>query len=425
MIADVLSGDQNAEHAVINAVFINNTLYDEIEITLEDFTYWEYRELWKAMSEIIEKGDVTDKRILFHKINTGDLKVELATVADLVPYQVENFSMYVEKLKEETDRRNLFKLLTDGLELLNGKPKDIIQILNNGLASISDHSVTTMMPIENLIKPTIDEIEETRNRESAYSGLESGYSELDDFTDGFHAGELIIVAARTSIGKTAFALNITQNMIVDKKYKVGFFSLEMNYKEIIKRLISSTGRVGHDRVRSGMLSEKDFVLLTEAASKIHDTQLWIDDTFNIRLSELLGKARQLKRKGAQIIFIDYLTLIKYESPHMQRIERIGEISKSLKHLARELHIPIVVMSQLNRLSEGKRPNTSELRQSGEIEEDADVILLLHRNRKDTHTEIIIGKNRNGALGTVHLEFLPQYTRFEQSVALTGNKQGGM
>jgi replicative DNA helicase len=247
-------------------------------------------------------------------------------------------------------------------------------------------------------------------------------------TSGFQNSEFIIIGARPSVGKTALALTMAANMAIHRKIPVGFFTLEMADMALMQRLLSSEARINSEKLRTGMLRPADFHNLTEAAGRIYEAPLFIDDTPNIKLLDLRAQARRMKSKeGIKILFVDYIGLIEPENKNnVPRHEQVAEISRSLKSLARELELPIVCLSQVGRQSEGKPPTLADLRESGSIEQDADVVLFLHREREDTRdahgqegggagnveTDLVIAKQRNGPVGTVKLAFLPHYTKFE-------------
>jgi replicative DNA helicase len=246
-------------------------------------------------------------------------------------------------------------------------------------------------------------------------------------TSGFQPAELIIIGARPSVGKTALALTMAANMSISntvRKIPTAFFTLEMSDMALAQRLISSEANIDSNKIRSRLLKASDFHQLMEAAGRIYDAPLYIVDMPNMKLLDLRAQARRLRaQQKVEIIFIDYLTLISSDNYLLARHEQIAEISRSLKSLARELDIPIVALSQVRRDAEGKRPNLSDIRESGSIEQDADVVMFLHRDRESdkkpsdrenaekANTELIIAKQRNGPVGTIEIQFLPQFTKF--------------
>ncbi|MBA7540273.1 Replicative DNA helicase [subsurface metagenome] len=277
---------------------------------------------------------------------------------------------------------------------------------------------------------TIEVIEKLFHNSGDYIGVPSGFSSLDSYTAGFQNAEFIVIGARPSVGKTALALTMAGNMSIKNHIPVGFFTLEMSSMALMQRLLSSEARLKSHALRSGILKPSDFHKLTEAAGKIYEAPLYIEDSPNLKLLDLRAQARRMRSQHkVSIIFIDYLTLIGSEHQDMPRHEQIAEISRSLKALARELNIPVVALSQVSRESEGKRPSLANIRESGSIEQDADVVIFLHRERqpdtdgsdipRNIRTEVIIAKQRNGPVGTIELAFIPEYTKFEDMSKDTG------
>jgi replicative DNA helicase len=282
----------------------------------------------------------------------------------------------------------------------------------------------------------ITQIDELYHRRGQITGLATGFSDLDKMTDGLHAAEMIVIAARPSMGKTALAMNIAEHVAVDLQKPIAVFSLEMSSQQLVQRLLCSRAKVDLGRVRNGFLSERDFPALTAAASKLNDAKIFIDDTAGISILELRAKARRMKSQhGIQAIFIDYLQLLRSTTRRAQdnRQIEIAEISSGIKALAKELNIPIVVLAQLNRNPESRsgeskgRPRLSDLRESGSIEQDADLVGLLVREEYYADTDedkkaaegkatLIIAKQRNGPVGDVPLTFLKEFTRFETRAA---------
>ena len=284
----------------------------------------------------------------------------------------------------------------------------------------------TYLASREIIPDTISAIEQLYHRKESCTGISTGFTDLDNMISGFQNSEFIIIGAQPSIGKTAFALTIAANMAINNKIPVGFFTLEMSGTTLLNRLIASESRISSINLRSGLLKPTDFDKFTEASGRIYEAPLYIDDTPNMKLSDLITQARIMKTKeGIEIIFIDYISLIETESEcKISRYEQLSEISRSLKSLTRELNIPIVCLSHLGRQSKNKPPTLANLRKLGSIDQDADVVLFLHRdsfagssdeqsrNPLNIPTELIIAKQRNGPLGTIPILFLPKYTRFE-------------
>ncbi|HPO03724.1 MAG TPA: DnaB-like helicase C-terminal domain-containing protein, partial [Treponemataceae bacterium] len=265
-------------------------------------------------------------------------------------------------------------------------------------------------------------IEKLYHTRDAFTGVPSGLIELDQMTSGFQKSELIIIGARPSVGKTALALSMAAHTSIKEKIPTAFFSLEMSDMQLMQRLISSEAKIPSEKIRTGLLKLSDFQSIQDAAGLIYEAPLYIVDMPNMKLLDLRAMARRLRAQfNIEIIFVDYLTLITSENSLIPRHEQIAEISRSLKSLARELNIPVVALSQVKRDAEGKKSNLADLRESGSIEQDADVVMFLHRERvssKDAgdkeqaiDTELIVAKQRNGPIGDVEILFLPRYTKF--------------
>ena len=289
-----------------------------------------------------------------------------------------------------------------------------------------NHS-TDYVAVKNLVSPAFDLISYRMGTKAECTGIPSGYADLDSLTNGFQNSELIVIGARPSVGKTALALSMAANMSGRFKKRVGFFSLETDGMALMQRLLAGEARVNSHRIQSGFLTTNEFSKLGKAGDVLFKSPLFICDTPNMRLIDLRTEARKLKAKEKiEIIFIDYIGLISSENKDLPRHEQVAEVSRSLKQLARELKIPVIVLAQVKREVESRkdeRPALSDLRESGSIEQDADLVLFLHRKKKkegeeeqDTsagkEVDVIIAKNRNGPIGEVKLMFLPAYTRFE-------------
>jgi replicative DNA helicase len=302
---------------------------------------------------------------------------------------------------------------TTSRALLEEAQKQIFELTD------SNQTATFKTPKE-LIPRAIEAIEKLYHTRDSFTGVPSGLIELDQMTSGFQKSEFIIIGARPSVGKTALALTMATHMAVREKIPTAFFSLEMSDMQLMIRMISSEAKIPSEKLRTGLLKMSDFQSIQDAAGHIYDSPLYIVDMPNMKLLDLRAMARQLKTQyDVQIIFIDYITLISSENSYVPRHEQIAEISRSLKSLARELNIPVVALSQVRRDAEGKKPTLADLRESGSIEQDADVVMFLHRERlnsKDTgeqgiDTELIVAKQRNGPIGDIDIVFLPRFAQF--------------
>jgi replicative DNA helicase len=347
-----------------------------------------------------------------------------------------NASYYIEILQEKYTLREIIKVCTEYAARSYDEQDDVPNLLNDVEAKVfaiaQDRFRDKAASMKDQVMQAIHAIEELYERRGAITGLPTGLAEFDKMTDGLHPAEMIIIAARPSMGKTALAMNIAEHIALEEKLPIAVFSLEMSTSQLVQRLLCSRARVNLGSVRNGFLSERDFPALTAAASKLAESKIFIDDTPGLSILELRAKSRRLKTQhDIRAIFIDYLQLLRSTSRRAQdnRQLEIAEISAGLKGLAKELNIPIVVLAQLNRNPEGRtgdakgRPRLSDLRESGSIEQDADVVGLLVREEyyADTDEEkkesegkatLIIAKQRNGPVGDVPLTFLKEFTRFE-------------
>ena len=282
------------------------------------------------------------------------------------------------------------------------------------------------MPLRDLVQTSFATIEKLQQHKGAITGVPSGFADIDDMTSGFQRGDLVIVAARPSMGKTSLVLNMAQHIGTSTAMVVGFFSLEMSKEQLFMRMLTSEARIDAHRFRTGHLNEKDYGRLSHALGTLAEAKVFIDDSAAIGVLEMRAKARRLKAAhGLDLLIIDYLQLMHGRGRFESRQQEVASISRSLKGLAKELNIPVVALSQLSRAPEGRgdhKPQLSDLRESGALEQDADVVLFIYRSevydKEETKpedqgiAEIIIGKQRNGPIGSVKLSFLNQYTRFE-------------
>jgi replicative DNA helicase len=286
-----------------------------------------------------------------------------------------------------------------------------------------DQIKSSVYPLKEILKASFKTIEKLYNKKELITGVATGFTELDQITSGFQPSDLIIIAGRPSMGKTAFCLNIAQNAAYESKIPIVIFSLEMSKEQLALRMLCSEARVDAHKMRSGFLTESDWPKLTRGAGRLSETKIFIDDTPGMGVLEMRAKARRLKAEhGLGMVIVDYLQLMRGRSTIDSREQEISDISRSLKALAKELKLPVVALSQLNRRVEDravKKPQLADLRESGAIEQDADVILFLYRDevynpdsQDKGSAEIIIGKQRNGPTGEIRLAFIDRYTRFE-------------
>ena len=398
------------EQRAIEAILKDNGAAFVMGLESRDFNDPFFRSVYTTVSEMLAQGldvDIVTMQAFNPALSAGRL-------SDLDPVTAANAEFFAGKLKAKTRRRETEVLLKEGLQRIKTESDalEVIDYVTAELLRISEHRDVNLQKAGEMLLRTMERLEKINTDGGNTLGIMSGYSDLDDMTGGFRPGELIILAARTSIGKTTLALNMAERIAM-KNRGVAFFSAEMSEAEIMDRLIASAGNLEHARLRHGNFTASTFAGIHAAADKIYGTNFWIDTTPNIKFFDLRNKSRLLRNRGVEIIFIDYLTLIRHGDHKTPRWERVGELSMELKGLARELEVPVFVLSQLNRQAEGQKPTLAELRQSGEIEENADMIMLMNRDRDSGETTLEVAKHRGGPTGIVNLFLVQEQTRFEQ------------
>lgn len=434
-----------AEMSILGGILIDNDAINRVlEILVpEDFYREAHRKLFGAMLELSERREPCDLITLTDTLKRrGNLDTcggasYLATLIDYVPTAA-NISYYCKIVKEKALNRRLISVATEIVTRGYEEQGDVNEMLDGAQKALFDLAENKLRPqyypVRDVIKDTFKLLEALADKKEAITGVPTGYIDLDHMTAGFQPGDLIIIAARPSMGKTTLALNIASHASAESREKVAsvIFSLEMGKEQLVMRFLSSLARVDAGRMRTGHFLDSDWQRLQEAASKLHKADIFIDDSPAISVLELRSKARRLKSEhNIGLIIVDYLQLMRGGANPESRQQEISEISRSLKALAKELHVPVVALSQLNRSLENrsdKRPMMSDLRESGAIEQDADVIMFVYREavycehcrKKDgsctanheRSAEIIIGKQRNGPIGMVELAFMGEHTRFE-------------
>ena len=432
-----------AEMSVLGGVLLENEALNKAleHLLTDDFYRGSHKKIFKALLHLSERSEPADLVTL-----TAQLKMQgdfedvggssyLATLVDYVPTAA-NIAYYCKLVKEKSVARKLIEasteIATKGYE--GGDMEEILDQAEKAIFEISENRTRpSFFPVREILKDTFKTIEKLFDRKELVTGVPTGYHDLDKMTAGMQAGDLIIIAGRPSMGKTAFALNVAEYATTHAQNKVPtvVFSLEMSKESLVQRMLCSVARVDAGRLRTGHLGESDWPKLTMGAGQLSESPLFIDDTPSISVLELRSKARRLKAEhGLGLIVVDYLQLMRGSNTE-SRQQEISEISRSLKGLAKELSLPVIALSQLNRSLESRtdrRPMMSDLRESGAIEQDADVIMFVYRDAvycdackkrddscdkgHDKDAEIIIGKQRNGPIGTVSLTFRGQFTRFE-------------
>jgi replicative DNA helicase len=432
--------DLDAEEAVLSALLIDNdNLYDVIEILKpEDFYKKAHQKIYSSILELFSRDEPADLVTVASRLNEKDELEEsggaalLASIADSAPMAV-NGVHYANIIKGKASLRALISSASSIIDRAlkdHGDVEDIIDFAENQVFQIAESKGgKSFSSLGQLIDMNIDTLEERQGSTGGLSGLSTGYARLDSLTSGLQKSDLIILAARPSMGKTAFALNIARNVAVEERVPVAVFSLEMSKDQLSMRLLTSESKIDSNRLRTGYISQEDWQNATDAAGVLNEVPIFIDDTPNISSLEVRAKCRRLKmEKGLGLVVIDYLQLMKAPFHSDRRDLEIAEISRNLKALAKELEIPVIALSQLNRMLEQraeKRPLMSDLRESGALEQDADIIAFIYRdevyNKEENNpnrgkAEIIIAKNRNGSTGTAHMTFIGAYTRFEELAA---------
>ena len=430
-----------AEQSVLGGLLLDNAAFDKIadRISETDFYRDEHRRIYRQVQRLLERGRPADAVTVAESLDTAGEGGEtggLAYLGELVANtpSAANIVRYAEIVR---DRALLRRLVTAGDEIadsaLNPVGRDPKQLLDEAEAKVfaiaegGFRHQTGFQHINPLLTQVVERIQELHDRDnpSEITGIPTGYHDLDNRTSGLQPGDLLIVAGRPSMGKTSFALNMAEHVAIEVGLPVAGFSMEMGGSQLAMRMLSSVGKLDAHRVRTGRLNDDEWARLSFALGKMHEAPLYIDETPALNPIDLRARARRLYRQCGKLglIVIDYLQLMSAANGGGEnRATEISEISRSLKGLAKELSVPVIALSQLNRSLEqrpNKRPVMSDLRESGAIEQDADVIMFIYRDEvynPDTpdkgSAEIIIGKQRNGPIGMVRLTFLGEYTRFE-------------
>ena len=434
LIKRILPHSVEAEQSVIGSMLMGREAIMTASemLTSDDFYQRQYGIIFDAILELSNEGKAVDVVTLQNRLREKDVPPEISEMEfmrdllNTVPTSA-NIKHYAGIVSEKAILRRLIRL-TEEIEnecYLNREPvEEILDTTEKKMFQLlQQRDSGDMVPIRQVVMDTLENIEKASRTKGNVTGLPTGFTDLDYKTSGFQNSDLILVAARPSMGKTAFVLNIAQYMAFKKDLSVAIFSLEMSRQQLMNRLLSMESRVNSQSMRTGNLKDEDWSKLIESAGVIGDSNLIIDDTPGITVRELRSKCRRYKLEhGLDIIMIDYLQLMSGGGRGSDsRQQEISEISRSLKALARELNVPVVALSQLSRAVESRtdhRPMLSDLRESGAIEQDADVVMFIYRDdyyKKDSDmkgiAEIIIAKQRNGPIGTVNLVWLPDYTKF--------------
>ncbi len=419
-----------AEQSVIGALLIDRDAAYRVADVVDpsDFYFDEHREIIKAIFDLaleqkpIDIISVSDELKSRKKLESVGGITYLAKLADAVPNSA-NADYYARIVKEKSLLRQLIRIGSEISEMGFDEATDIDVLIDRAekkIFSLSQKRTGSyFVQLRDFIPQSFNEIEERFKKKSGISGLSTGYEDIDKITGGFQKSDLIIIAARPSVGKTSLAINIAENMAIREGYAVAIFSLEMSKEQLIERMLCSEAKVNLYRLKTGYLSDRDWPKLTEAYSNLFESRIFIDDSTDITLTDIRAKARRLKiEQNIDLLIIDYLQLIRSKGRVENRVIEISNITRGLKNLARELDIPVVVLSQLSRAidrRDDKRPMLSDLRESGSIEQDADIVMFLYRPNPEEKNliELYVAKHRNGPTGSVSLVFVSEYTRFEQ------------
>lgn len=422
-----------AEQAILGSMMIDKeAVYTATSILLPDDFYKESHQIiFKTLLDRDLKSEPIDMITLTEELRqknnldkVGGIGY-IAAIANTVPTAA-NARYYADIVAEKAILRSLIRSTTNIANRCYEDREDTYELLDNAekmvLEIAGKRNATGLIPIKQVLSDTLEKIEYLANKKGSVTGIPSYYTDLDRMTSGWQPSDLIILAARPAMGKTSFGLNIALNAAVKGKLSVAVFSLEMSREQLVQRLMSSEAMIDQHKLRTGRLQDEEWVRLTKAAQPLSIAQIYIDDTPSISILELRAKARRLKaERGLELVVVDYLQLMQINRRSENRQQEISEISRSLKALARELNVPVVAISQLSRAveqSHEKRPALSHLRESGALEQDADLVMFIYREdyyNPDTDkpgvAEIIIAKHRNGPTGVVELGFIKEFTKF--------------
>ena len=429
-----------AEESILSSILIdNNTLFEVLEIlSPDDFYRSAHRKIFTAIAELFYRNEPIDLVTLTNILREKDWLEEiggaayLANLVDTAPLAV-SAQHYAKIVHDKTCLRRLIEKTNTIAKRCfedRGDVENIIDFAESSIFEISENKIKpAFYSLGKIIEGNIDVLEERQGNKTLVTGVATGFTKLDELTSGFQKSDLVIIAGRPGMGKTALALNIAKNAAVDHNIPVAIFSLEMSKEQLSLRMLSSEAKIDSSRLRKGFITQEDWLKITDAAGVLSQSPVFIDDSPNISALEIRAKSRRLKMdKNVGLIIIDYIQLMKGRASAERRDLELSEISRSLKALAKELDLPVVALSQLNRKLEersDKRPQLADLRESGALEQDADVVAFIYRDElynKDENNpnkgkaEILLAKQRNGPTGFAILTFLERYTSFENYTA---------
>lgn len=439
MAERTLPHNLEAEKSVLGAILINNQAFNQAAevIDSDDFFRDAHRRIFEKMVVLTDRSEPVDFVTLKDELTrSGELDevggpAYVSALTDGVPRSA-NVEFYARIVKEKSTLRRLIQSANEVLVRAYDAEEDADTLLDEAERSIFSIAEGRMrsgfVKLSDLVANGYEMLEALQNSRGLVTGVPSGFVELDEITSGFQKSDLVIIAARPAMGKTSFVLNIALNAAMEAGKTVGIFSLEMSKEQLFMRMLTSEARVDAHRFRGGFLGEQDYDKLTAAFARLHDAKVFVDDTASAGILEMRAKSRRLKLEhGLDMLIVDYLQLMQGRGKFDNRQQELASISRSLKILAKELEIPILALSQLSRATETRadhRPQLSDLRESGALEQDADIVMFIYREEMyktgddqprpevEGVAEIIVGKQRNGPVGSVNLAFLKQYTRFE-------------
>ena len=433
VVNKVQPNDTLAEQAVLGSMLVSkDAVQAAVEVLKpEDFYREDNKEIYAAMMDIYSVGKEIDMITVTEQLKLrGTLErvggtQNLATLIDNVP-TTSNIERYVEIVEQKATSRNLIKVTSDIMKVSYAQTEELDAIIEQAEKGIFDlaqnRNSKSYSGMKEILVNTLDSIEKMYQNKEKLSGMESGFIDLDEKISGLNDSDLIIVAARPAMGKSAFVLNIASYVAMHDKVPVMIFNLEMSKEQLVKRMLSSESEIDSMKINNANLEQDDWIKMADASNRLADVPIYIDDTPVLTPSEIRAKCRKAKlEKNIGLIIIDYLQLMESKTANGSRQQEISEISRGLKILAKELNVPVIALSQLSRDTEARadhRPMLSDLRESGSIEQDADIVMFLHREdyydketEKKNVAEVIVAKNRHGETGTVELAWLGKYTKF--------------
>ena len=433
----VLPNNLEAERSILGAILLDDSAAISVfeNLNSHDFYLESHRRIFERMAHLMNNSRPIDLITLKEELQRVD-ELEsvggaayIASLTDGLPRAM-NIEHYAQIVKEKSTLRRLIQVSNETMSRSyqdQDSVEEILQHVEKSIFDIANQQFRTgFTPIVPIVSEVFKEIEELSNRKEPVTGLQTGFTDLDRLLAGLHRSDLIIVAARPGLGKTSLCLNIAEHTAINQQKSVGIFSLEMSKEQLVKRLLCSQARIDAHRINTGFLNKEDWNNLSRASGELSETKIFIDDSASTTIPELRSKSRRLSMEhGLDLIIVDYLQLMSGSTQRYEnRTQEISQISRGLKGIAKELEIPVIAVSQLSRAIESRtgehrKPQLSDLRESGSIEQDADVVMFLYREEMVNPTEensglaeLIVGKQRNGPIGSISLAFSKQFTRFD-------------